>query len=312
MRLLLPLMSLLALSASAAPSDLNGRWNISVETPRGRVWWLEVQDAAGAAPSGKFVGAPGGQVDVIPKIAVKGNALDFSYERKSKGHQIKHVFHAELKNGILQGTRLEEVDGKAGEPLPWTGHRAPVIKDKDGAQWKEGKPVQLFDGKSLSGWHKLVPSLPDWKVEDGLLKNTPEASDLVTDQRFWNFILRAEYRYSKNSNSGIGLRGRYEIQIIDDFGKEPDVHGQGALYSRIPPAKTASKAPGEWQSMEMRIVGRTLTVVLNGVTVQDHVTIDGPTAIVMDPHEDQPGPLVIQGDHGPVEFRKLELIPLTR
>jgi hypothetical protein len=108
----------------------------------------------------------------------------------------------------------------------------------------------------------------------------------------------------------MALRGRYEIQIFDNFGEAPDWHGNGALYSRIAPSTNASKAPGEWQTLTARLVGRDLTVVLNGVKVIDRKDVVGPTAMCMDPDEDKPGPLMLQGDHGPVEFRKVEVTEL--
>ena len=123
--------------------------------------------------------------------------------------------------------------------------------------------------------------------------------------------VRAEFRHAQGSNSGIALRGRYEIQIQDNFGQPPDWHGTGALYSRIAPGVNASKAPGEWQTMVMRIVGRELTVVLNGTKVIDRAEVVGPTAMTMSPKEDTPGPIVLQGDHGPVEFRRLQVVELV-
>jgi hypothetical protein len=187
-----------------------------------------------------------------------------------------------------------------------------VISDKDDGNWKPGHPVALFNGRDTSGWRQVVPDLPGWHVTDGSLTNNSGASDIVSDAKFWKFVLRAEYRYGAGSNSGIGLRARYEIQIHDNFGRPPDVHGSGAVYSRIPPSVNASKPPGEWQTLEVRLVGRTVTVRLNGTTVIDRAEVEGPTAMTTDPHEDQPGPITLQGDHGIIEFRRLDVTPLTR
>jgi hypothetical protein len=308
----LALMSLLTVALWGADSDFNGRWNIDVKTPRGRVWWLEVEGAGTGKVTGSFVGAPGGQVDRIEGMRVENGELVFSFERKPA---LKQTFRARFDtvNGVsvLRGTREEVVDGKSSPVLSWTAERAPVLREKDDGTWKPARTVALFDGKSTAGWHLLIPGQPDWHVEDGLLKNHQGAADLVSEARFWNMEVRAEFRYAKGSNSGVALRGRYEIQIHDNFGKPPDLHGTGALYSRIVPSVNASKAPGEWQTMVMRLVGRELTVTLNGTKVIDRREVEGPTAMVMSPKEDTPGPIVLQGDHGLVEFRTLQVVELV-
>jgi hypothetical protein len=318
MRLRHVLLMTLGLSALAADADFNGRWNIRVNTPRGRVWWLEVNGAGTPALAGKFVGAPGGQVDVIPELKIESGELRFVFERRapapgqSQPVMTRQVYRARFKDGRLAGTLEVEAGGEKRPSLPWVGIRAPQIRDREDGSWQPAPAVSLLNGKDTTGWRLLTAGRPGWKVANGLLQNEQGASDLVSEAKYWNFILRAEYRYGKGSNSGIGVRGRYEVQIIDDFGKPPDGHSQGALYSRVPPAVNASLAPGEWQSMELRIVGRTLTVTLNGKRVLDKVEVEGVTAICMDPEEDQPGPIVLQGDHGLVEFRKLEVTPLVR
>lgn len=309
------LFSLTMLSVSAQDSSFDGRWNIHVKTPRGRVWWLEVDGAAAGRPHGSFVGAPGGQVDEIPEMRIDKGVLEFRIERHSSSSNdqtpvVRQVYRAKLASGRLEGTRAESVNGKASPDLPWMGVRAPVIKDHDDGHWQAGRTVQLFDGKGLAGWRQLLPAEPGWYVEGGILKNHTKASDLLSEAKFWNFEVKLEYRYSKGSNSGMALRGRYEIQIFDNFGKAPDVHGSGALYGRIPPSVNASKAPGEWQTLRVRLVGRDLTVTLNGVKVIDRREVVGPTAMCMDPDEDKPGPLMLQGDHGPVEFRNVEVTEL--
>lgn len=304
----LAVLILLSASAPAADKDFNGQWNIVAENARNRTWWLEVKGAGTATISGWFVGAPGGQVDPLGKPKIVNGELTFTFV----GDDVRQEYRARLENGKLAGTMEATVKGEKRPAVPWTGIRAPKIKDKDDGQWKEGAPVDLFNGKNTSGWRKLRPNAPGWAVKNGALVNEPGASDIVSEKKFWNFVLRAEYKYSKGSNSGVGLRGRYEIQIYDNYGQPADVHGNGALYSRIAPSANASRPPGEWQQMEARLVGKTLTVKLNGTVIIDRKDVVGPTAIVMDANEDQPGPIVLQGDHGPIEFRKVEVIPLSR
>jgi hypothetical protein len=116
----------------------------------------------------------------------------------------------------------------------------------------------------------------------------------------------------EHSNSGIGLRARYEVQVLDDFGRPPNTHGNGALYARILPSENASKPAGEWQTYDIRLVGRQVTVVLNGKTIIDKGEVEGLTAIAIDSSEAEPGPIFLQGDHGAVEFRNLMVTPLVK
>jgi hypothetical protein len=180
----------------------------------------------------------------------------------------------------------------------------------------KGKPVELFNGKDLTGWTGITSGSPaGWRVEDGILTTDGKGENIATTQKFWNFELHAEFKVAeKNSNSGIGLRGRYEVQISNDYGKaEPGLHGMGALYHRIPPRVNASKPPGEWQAYDIRLVGRDVTTVLNGQTLYEKGVIDGLTgSLSFDPHEGQPGPIELQGDHATVYFRKITLTPLVR
>jgi hypothetical protein len=292
-------------TAFAADSSFNGRWDITVRNePRRRAWWLEVEGAGTSAIHGRFVGFPGGNMDPIPKIWIDRDALKFTFDNREGVHQ-EYTAH-------LASDRLEGVMKQGGTERPWTGVRAPEIPDRDGPSWHEGKPVNLFDGKSMAGWHGQVPGQDlGWTVADGALKSTGHANNLETDGRFWNFQLHMEYRVGPKSNSGVGLRGRYEIQILEDYGAPPGLHQNGALYSRIAPRINAGKPAGEWQTYDIRLVGRDVTVVLNGQEVVKGA-IEGLTAIATDAEEATPGPLVLQGDHGPVEVRRIVLTPLTK
>ena len=308
MKLRLALFCLTAYTAIAADKDFNGKWNIVVENSRNRTWWLEVKGAGASKLSGSFIGAPGGQLDALEKPSIVGGELQFTFVRGEE----KRDYRARVTGDKLTGSMEATVKGSKEAAVPWTGIRAPKIKDKDDGKWEPMEPVLLFNGRDTAGWRKLRPNAPGWTVKDGNLVNEPGASDIVSNLKFWNLILRAEYKYSAGSNSGIGLRGRYEIQIFDDYGKPPESHGHGSLYSRFAPSANASRKPGEWQQLEVRLVGKTLTVKLNGTLIIDRKLIEGPTAIAMDANEGEPGPIVLQGDHGPIEFRKVEVIPLNR
>ena len=171
----------------------------------------------------------------------------------------------------------------------------------------------MASGTDVSGWLPMVKGQDlGWVVEDGILTNQPPANNLVSEKKFWNFRLHAEYRLVERSNSGIGLRGRYEVQIIDDYGREPSKQGHGAVYYRIIPSVNASKPPGEWQTMDITLIGREVTIGLNGTTIIEKAEIEGLTAMGHDAQEDQPGPISIQGDHRKVELRKLTVTPLVK
>jgi hypothetical protein len=305
MRKLFLSLLLLISPAFAGDEQFNGRWDIKVTNePRNRAWWLEVSGAGTSALKGRFVGFPGGNINDIPEMSISGGELTFKWDR-NKDHQ---VYRARLHGDKLEGT-FEA--GK--QKLQWTGVRAPTLPDKDDGSWKRGKPVKLFDGKSLAGWQPLVAGQAlGWTVKDGIMGNTPSANNLVSDEKFWNFDLHAEFRVSAETNSGIGLRARYEVQILDDYGKPPNTHGNGALYSRILPTENASRPPGEWQTLDIRLVGRQVSVTLNGKKIIDKQEVEGLTAMASDPNEGEPGPITLQGDHRAVEFRSLVVTPLVK
>src|ERR1051326_4686811 len=269
MRLILPLA--LALPLFAADSDFNGRWDITTNAKR--AMWLEVTGAGTANPSGFFVSDPGGDRNVIDHITIANGELRFTFDRPGRaGAKTQSPeYHAKIVNGKLEGGVGTST---------WTGVRAPVIADKDDGSWKEGKPIQLFNGKDLTGWTALNPGAEmKWSVVDGVLRNAPPTTVIISTQKFWNFKLHIDFRIVEHSNSGIGLRGRYEIQVLEDYGKPPNSHSSAALYSRVAPSVNASKPAGEWQSYDIRLVGRTVTVVQNGKLVLDKVEVEGLTEI---------------------------------
>lgn len=295
---------------AGADKDFNGRWDITVpNNERRRAWWMELQNAESGKPTGSFVSAYAGDLNAIDEASIANGELRVIIRSKDSRQPGATHLRAKLVNGRLEGTR--EVEGTPGT-LAWSGARAPTFKHVDPKTLRPGKTVELFNGKDLTGWKPLHPDRKiEWTVKDGILTNAPGAVNLLTDATFWNFKVHAEYRVGADSNSGIGLRGRYEVQILEDFGKPPDSHGNGALYSRIKPTQNASKQAAEWQTLDITLVENVVTVVLNGVMIIDGKTIDGLTAIAIDANESQPGPIFVQGDHGKVEFRKLTLTPLV-
>jgi type 1 glutamine amidotransferase len=170
----------------------------------------------------------------------------------------------------------------------------------------------LFDGKDLQGWKPRNPEAHlSWSAQDGMLVNVvgkEHGTDLVSDEKFKDFTVRYEYMIPKSANSGFYLRGRYEIQILDDFLTDrTEPGGNGALYNFRAPSALVSRAPGQWQSVEATIRGDRITVTLNGVKIQDEVQIDHATGGELDQNLSEPGPIMLQGDHGSVAFRRIRI-----
>jgi len=178
--------------------------------------------------------------------------------------------------------------------------------------------VPLFDGKDTKGWHlRRADGHNSWTVENGILKNTvnpgEHGTDLVTDKKYWNFTVKYHFMVPDNSNSGFYLRGRHEIQILGDYkGGKTALGGNGAIYNFKAPSEFASKPAGEWQTVEATMIGNKITVTLNGKKVHDNVECNKATGSEIDKNVTEPGPIFLQGDHGTVWFRNLEIKELPK
>lgn len=203
--------------------------------------------------------------------------------------------------------------------------------------------VNLFNGKNLDGWSlkgdkakskwtvgtakmdeqdnaKLV--VKDSAAGKGELVNPATGVDVYTSEKFGDCTLSLELMVPEGSNSGIYMLGEYEVQILDSFGKAEVTKGDlGGIYNTAAPKKNASKKPGEWQTMVIefqapRFEGdkkianaRFLKVVLNGETIHENVEVAGPTPACLTGKEAPTGPVMFQGDHGPVAFRNIQITP---
>jgi len=177
-----------------------------------------------------------------------------------------------------------------------------------------GRPVELFDGKSMDGWDVEDKSKPSgWSAVDGAMTNTPHANNLVSKQKFQDFKIHAEYKLETSSNSGIYLRGRYEVQVETDSADEPPSHHTGGVYGFLAPVPELPRKPGEWQSFDITLNGRWITVVQNGQTIIDHKEMPGITGGALDSHEELPGPIYLQGsEEGHVAFRNIVITPAVK
>lgn len=283
-----------------------GRWDVTVQEDAGEFpSWFEIEQSGFRTLVGRYVGQfgsarPIGEIKFDPGNGSFRFSLPPQWERRTTDV----VFEGKIDGEVLRG----ETSNDQGKAVKWEARRAPSLVRASAPKW--GRSIKLFNGRDLSGFKPRDAGKPNgWEVQDGLLVNARPGNDLLTERQFNDFKLRAEIRYPKGSNSGIYLRGRYEVQIEDNFGQEINSHRIGGVYGFLTPRVNAAKPAGEWQTIEITLVGRVVTVVLNGEAIIERQTIPGITGGALDSAEGNPGPLLIQGDHGPVEFRVLTLTP---
>ena len=275
-----------------------GRWDLTVESSNTSFpSWLEIRLRTEEQLMARLVGQFG-SVRHATTVSYRDDELMVSvpvqYERGTE----ELVFTGSRRADSLIG--LVDLNGST---LPWSGARAPALKRDTEPTW--GQPVPLI-GSDLSGWRmRQDTDAGCWSVSAGILKATPPCVDIVTDREFDDFQLRLEFRYPPGSNSGVYLRGRYEVQIQDDYGKALDPLRLGGIYGFIAPTDDAARPAGEWQIYEIQLVGRRVTVILNGTEIISNREIPGITGGALDSHEGSPGPLMLQGDHGPIEYRNV-------
>ncbi|HSZ33956.1 MAG TPA: DUF1080 domain-containing protein [Puia sp.] len=282
-------------------SPLEGRWDLTLhKSGKSLPAWLEVHHSGLHTLIGQYVG-PGGSSRPISKVNFDGIKLNFSIPPQWDPSPNDLVFEAQFQGDSLSGTIVES----NGDKYTLTGTRAPSLKREMEPVW--GKEIKLFDGTDLKGWH--VNGANQWKVEDGIMRSPASGSNIMTDQLFNDFKLHIEFRYPKGSNSGVYLRGRYEIQIVDSKGMEPSRDLLGAIYGFLVPTDMMAKDAGEWQSYDVTLIGRLVTLAVNGKTVICSQVIPGITGGALDSSEGEPGPIMIQGDHGAIDFRNILITP---
>ncbi len=285
----------------AAQKDLpfQGRWDLTVTAPDGTYpSWMEISGDAGG-PSVRVVGR-GGSAHPVDDLKLSAAGLSFSTKEYYKG-ETKFVWNFHQAGHRVTGTQTR-VDGTIGKI---TGLLAPALHREPPAAWSDPEP--LFNGKDLAGWKPDNPSVNHWRVENGDLVNVEHGANLQTIRSFEDFKLHIEYNCPDGGNSGVYLRGRDEVQIEYEAVDANDrLHGMGSIYGFLPPATDVPKQPGQWESFDVTLVGRTVTVVRDKVLVIDNQEIPGITGGALDSHEGEPGPFYIQGDHtGGLRFRNI-------
>ena len=287
---------------SDAQKAVFGRWDLIVQLPDGeQPAWMEIRQTGPKAVGGQFVGWHG-SARPVSRVDVSDGGLRFAIPPQYERGDGDLVLEGQLEGEQLSGTIVTP----GGDTVTYMGRRAPVLQRSGTPQW--GEPITLFNGVDISGW-KVIQGESQWEVVDGILRNNQPGGNMVTDQKFDDFQLHLEFRYGPNGNSGVYLRGRYEVQVLDGYSEEPDSHLQGGVYGFLTPSEIVTKGPGEWQTYDITLVGRRVTIVLNGKTVISEQIIPGITGGALDSDEGAPGPLMLQGDHTAVEYRNIVITP---
>lgn len=295
-----------AQTKSTSPASILGRWDLSVMAPGGELpSWIDVSRSQGRVKV-VMVGLTD-HATPLDKVGFADGELAFLAPGGVVGYQQDTQFKGKLVDGHLEGTATSP-DGTAWH---WIGRRAPALRPPADVKW--GTPIPLFDGKDFTGWRFSNPKeASNWKVEDGTLVNHGHGAEIITTSKFKDFKLHLEFESGPQSNSGVFLRGRYEVQIETDSIAEPPSHHTGGVYGFLDPTPEQPRRPDVWQTFDITFVGRNVTVVQNGKTVIDHKDIPGITGGAMDSHEGLPGPIYLQGsEKGRTAFRNIVITPAS-
>ena len=290
--------------AVASVKAFLGRWDLTLRTPeREAPSWLEIAEDSGQVKV-RMV-SRWGHARPLPKSEILNGHITFVSPKEEEDRKDDMVFEGKLSGKMLVGTTT----GPDGTQWHWRGERAPSLKRESAPKWS--KPVELFNGKDLTGWRMSDPaSTAPWKVENGTLVSPGRGPELISDAKFTDFKLHVEFNCAPGSNSGVYLRGRYELQIENDPEPEGPTMRTGGVYGFLAPTPEQPRRPGEWQTYDITLVGRMLTVAQNGQTIIDHQEIPGITGGALDSHEALPGPIYLQGSEaGHVAFRNITITP---
>jgi hypothetical protein len=290
-------------SRSVDISAYLGRWDLTLKSPdREYASWLEITQPNGVVRA-RMV-SRWGHARWLPTAELVNSQIKFVSPKEEEAAEADMIFEGGLSGQLLVGN----ANGPDGAVWTWRGERAPALEPARSPQW--GPPVALFNGRDLSGWRPSDSHANTWEVNDGTLVSPGKGSDLLTDKTFEDFKLHIEFNCAPNANSGVYLRGRYEVQIEDDT--EPPVPDQstGGIYGFLAPSTQLAHQPGQWHAFDITLVGRYVTVALDGQTIIDNQEIPGITGGALDSHEALPGPIYLQGSEpGRVAFRNIVVTP---
>lgn len=317
-----------ALARDAATPFL-GNWALTI--PGGGAGWLGVTDNDGRLAASILWG--GGSVLPVESAKIEGDQLLLTrlheVRRRDPSGKIVKATAAETITARASGDTLNltqsrtNPQGKIVGQADFTGKRIPPLPPApDLSKTKFGPPIVLFNGRDLTGWKLVNPDRPSgWSVEDGVLTNRTVQEEgkphkpygnLRTEAEFEDFNLTLETRVPPGGNSGIYLRGIYEVQVADTCGRPLDPHNMGAVYSRLCPTVAAGKPAGQWQTLDITLVDRHVAVILNGVKIIDNQPLAGCTGGALWSDVLRPGPIYLQGDHTAIDYRNIALRPVVK
>ena len=331
---LLVTLNMLPFSSMAqeeTPEPFLGMWALTLDFDNNSAGWLEVRQENGYLDAhmlwrwGSVGPVEFAMVAGDMLMLVRGNDIT---RKKADGstRKLHPVYWFEISKAgddRIEGlANFPNKDGIGVQAVSFSGKRIPpegeVPKLKKSMF---GDPVELFNGRDLDNWELVEKNaVSGWKAIDGVMVNNPEQKkgeahiqygNLRTRDSFEDFNLKLEVNVPEGSNSGVYLRGIYEVQVMDSYGKELDPHNMGALYSRITPSEAAEKPAGEWQKMDITLYKRYITVKLNGKTIIDNQPVKGVTGGALTSDQFSPGPILLQGDHGKVSYRNMVLRPIV-
>ena len=315
--------------AAESSNPYIGRFALTI--PDGGAGWLGVTEENGRLKGGLLWG--GGSVEPVQGVKVEGDQLVVtrihqSRQKDATGKTVTKKTTETITMSLdgdtakLTTVRTDEA-GQSGKPESFTGRRIPALPPApDLTKVKFDDELVLFNGRDLDGWKLTAEgAVSGWSVKDGLLVNNPvqekgkphkNYGNLRTTREFEDFNIKLETRLSPGGNSGIYLRGIYEVQVADTFGKGTDSHNMGGVYSRITPTADLCKKPGVWQQFDITLVDRHVTVILNGKKIIDNQPVLGCTGGALWSDEFRPGPIYLQGDHTGIEYRNITLRPVVK
>jgi hypothetical protein len=311
--------------AAKTANPFIGRWALTI--PDGGAGWLGVEQKYGGLNASILWG--GGSVVRMASAYVDGDTLHvtrlYDVERKDADGTVvwedtfTETILAKVSGDILHLTQIRpRSNGKGVNRKEFTGKRIPPLPPKpDLSKVKYGKPIVLFNGTNLDGWKLTNPGQTNgWSVEDGVLINRPVQQEgkrhisygnLRTVAEFEDFNLKLEVNVPRRGNSGVYLRGIYEVQVSNSYGRGLNSHNMGAIYSRIKPIVNAEKPTGRWQTMNITLIDRHVTVELNDKIIIDNEPLLGCTGGAMWSDQFRPGPIYLQGDHTAINYRNIVL-----
>ena len=300
---LLLVLTLASLAPGLAQKPANpflGRWDLTITAANSTYpGWLEVTEQNGKVAA--IVQPRTGSVQPATGVKLQGSGLTLTVSEATPNRP------AVVWQLSVQGDRVTGSQKRGTAEDPVAGIRAPALDRPMPQAWTNPEPV--FNGKDLTGWEPDNPAANHWAAQNGALVNVSKGANIRTTRTFDDLKLHVEFNCPEGGNSGVYLRGRYELQVeYEPVGANDKFHIIGSIYGRIAPTVELPRKPGQWETYDVTLVGRRVTVIRDGVKIIDNQEIAGITGGALDSRESEPGPLYIQGDHtGGMKYRNITI-----